>query len=70
MQQSGTYPWGSLLTFPITNLRAAIAEALGKSHQTPQSLVEEMEGLWTAVICELTKSIRDLTGLEHATHAY
>ena len=58
---------GASVYIPDVNLRAAIAEALEKTPNAPIT-VEEM-----ATLTDLTandKGIRDLTGLEHATHAF
>ena len=55
---------GGQVHFPDTNLRAAIAEALGKSANAPIT-VEEMEGLER--LAARNRSIRDLTGLQFAT---
>ncbi len=66
VQRPGLIP-GESVNISDTNLRAAIAEALGKSPNAPIT-VEEMATL-EAVIAN-DKGIRDLTGLEHATNAY
>ena len=57
-------PTGSTVHIPDTNLRAAIAETLGKA---PNALITgaDMERLTRIVADE--REIRDLTGLEHAT---
>ena len=58
---------GASVHIPDPNLHAAIAEKLGKSPNAPIT-VEEM-----ATLTNLTandKGIQDLTGLEHATHAF
>ena len=58
---------GTIVNIPDTNLRAAIAEALGKSPNAP-IIVEDMEKLGTHFKAE-NKGIRDLTGLQFATNA-
>ena len=56
---------GGAVHIPDTNLRAAIAEALGKSPNAPIT-VEDIKRLrWLEVI---DAGIRDLTGLEYATN--
>ncbi|RKU08289.1 hypothetical protein C6502_15715 [Candidatus Poribacteria bacterium] len=55
----------AVVQIPDTNLRAAIAEALGKGPNTPIT-VEEMEGLGRLVA--RNRSIRDLTGIQFATN--
>ena len=57
---------GAVVHIPDTNLRAAIAEALGKSPNAPIT-VEEMERL--GELDARGRGIRDLTGLEFATNA-
>ena len=57
---------GSLVHIPDTNLRAAIAETLGKSPNAPIT-VEDMEKLGPHFEAE-NKGIRDLTGLQFATN--
>ena len=57
---------GAFVHIPDTNLRAAIAEALGKSPNAPIT-VEEMERLGPHFEAE-NKGIRDLTGLQFATN--
>ena len=54
---------GALVHIPDTNLRAAIAEALGKSPNAPIT-VEEMEGLGRLDV--ESRGIQDLTGLQFA----
>ena len=54
---------GAFVHIPDTNLRAAIAEALGKSPNAPIT-VEEMEGL--RELHAEKRDIRDLTGLQFA----
>ena len=66
VQQTERIP-GESVHIPDPNLRPAVAEALGKSPNAPIT-AEEMATL-EAVIAN-DKGIRDLTGLEHATHAY
>ena len=56
---------GAVVHIPDTNLRAAIAEALGKSPNAPIT-VEEMEGLET--LRARNRDIHDLTGLQFATN--
>ena len=56
---------GAIVQIPDPNLRAAIAEELGKSPNVPIT-VQEMEGLGRLVA--LNKGIRDLTGLQFATN--
>ena len=58
-------PPGTVVRIPDTNLRAAIAEALGKS---PNALitVQEMEGLER--LEARNRDIQDLTGLQFATN--
>ena len=56
----------SLVHIPDTNLRAAIAETLGKSPNAPIT-VEDMEKLGPHFEAE-NKGIRDLTGLQFATN--
>ena len=56
---------GAVIYIPDSNLRAAIAEELGKSPNAPIT-VEDMKGLrWLRVI---DAGIRNLTGLEYATN--
>ena len=57
---------GAFVHIPDTNLRAAIAEALGKSPNAPIT-VEDMEKLGPHFEAE-NKGIRDLTGLQFATN--
>ena len=57
---------GALVHIPDTNLRAAIAEELGKSPNAPIT-VEDMEKLGPHFEAE-NKGIRDLTGLQFATN--
>ena len=54
---------GAVVQIPDPNLRAAIAEALGKSPNTPIT-VEEMEGL--VKLEARNRDIQDLTGLQFA----
>ena len=56
---------GTVVRIPDTNLRAAIAETLGKNTNAPIT-VEEMEGL--SELDVRNKSIRDLAGLQFATN--
>ena len=56
---------GAVVHIPDTNLRAAIAEALGKSPNAPIT-VEEMEGLRN--LDARSRDIHDLTGLQLATN--
>ena len=56
---------GTVVHIPDTNLRAAIAEALGKSPNAP-IIAEEMERLRELDVRH--KSIQDLTGLQFATN--
>ena len=56
---------GAFVHIPDTNLRAAIAEALGKSPNAP-IIAEEMERLRR--LEARNKGIRDLTGLQFATN--
>ena len=56
---------GTVVHIPDPNLRAAIAEALGKSPSTSIT-VEEMEGL--EELDARNRDIRDLTGLQFATN--
>ena len=56
---------GAHVNIPDTNLRAAIAESLGKSANAPIT-VEEMKGLTFLDIKH--KGVLDLTGLQHATN--
>ena len=56
---------GTVVHIPDPNLRAAIAEELGKSSNTPIT-VEEMEGLRN--LDAENRGIRDLTGLQFATN--
>ena len=56
---------GAVVHIPDPNLRAAIAEVLGKSPNAPIT-VEEMEGLRD--LKARNKGIRDLTGLQFATN--
>ena len=56
---------GAFVHIPDTNLRAAIAEALGKSSNAPIT-VEEMEGLERLEV--QNRGIQDLTGLQFATN--
>ena len=56
---------GAIVHIPDTNLRAAIAEALGKNPNAPIT-VEEMEGLERLDIGN--RDIKDLTGLQFATN--
>ena len=58
-------PPGSVVRIPDTNLRAAVAEALGKSPHAPIT-VEEMERLEELNITN--RGIQDLTGLQFATN--
>ena len=55
---------GAVVHIPDTNLRAAIAEELGKSPNAPIT-VEEMEGLRGTLKVE-NKGIQDLTGFQFA----
>ena len=57
---------GAFVHIPDTNLRAAIAEALGKNPNAPIT-VEEMERLGRLEAGN--RDIRDLTGLQFATNA-
>ena len=57
---------GGQVHFPDSNLRAAVAEALGKSINAPIT-VEEMEGL-TGKFDLKRENIRDLTGIQFATN--
>ncbi len=66
VQQTERIP-GESVHIPDPNLRIAIAEALGKSPNAPIT-AEEMTTLESVIAND--KGIRDLTGLEHATHAY
>ena len=56
---------GAVVRIPDPNLRAAIAEALGKSPNAPIT-VEEMEGLGR--LEARNKGIQDLTGIQFATN--
>ncbi len=56
---------GGQVHFPDSNLRAAVAEALGKSANTPIT-AEEMKTL--SKIKPSNRDIRDLTGLQFATN--
>ena len=56
---------GAVVHIPDLNLRAAIAEALGKNPNAPIT-VEEMEGLGR--LDAGNRGIRDLTGLQFATN--
>ncbi len=56
---------GAFVHIPDTNLRAAVAEALGKSPNSPIT-VEEMEGLTR--LEAPNRGIQDLTGLQFATN--
>ena len=56
---------GAVVHIPDPNLRAAIAEALGKSPNAPMT-VEEMEGLGRLDVDN--RGIQDLTGLQFATN--
>ena len=56
---------GAVVRIPDPNLRAAIAEALGKSPNAPIT-VEEMKGLQR--LDAQHRGIRDLTGLQFATN--
>ena len=56
---------GAVVHIPDPNLRAAIAESLGKSPNAPIT-AEEMEGLRD--LDARNKDIRDLTGLQFATN--
>ena len=56
---------GAVVRIPDPNLRAAIAEALGKSPNTPIT-VKEMEGLGR--LDARNRGIQDLTGLQFATN--
>ena len=56
---------GAYVNIPDTNLRAAIAETLGKSADAPIT-VEEMKEL--TILWVVNKGVRDLTGLQHATN--
>ena len=56
---------GAYVNIPDTNLRAAIAETLGKSADAPIT-VEDMKGLKT--FSADGRGIRDLTGLQFATN--
>ena len=60
---------GAFVHIPDSNLRAAIAEALGKSPNAPIT-VEEMERLkdWTNLTMPQDRGIQDLTGLQFATN--
>ena len=55
---------GARVSIPDSNLRAAIAESLGKSANAPIT-VEEMGEL--RILNLRHKSVQDLTGLQHAT---
>ena len=66
VQQTERIP-GESVHIPDPNLRAAIAEKLGKSPNAPIT-AEEMTTLESVIAND--KGIRDLTGLEHATNAY
>ena len=57
---------GTVVHIPDPNLRAAIAESLGKNPNAPIT-VEEMERLGP-VLDAWNRSIRDLTGLQFATN--
>ena len=57
---------GTVVHIPDPNLRAAIAESLGKNPNAPIT-VEEMERLGP-VLDARNRSIRDLTGLQFATN--
>ena len=57
---------GAIVHIPDPNLRAAIAESLGKNPNAPIT-VEEMERLGP-VLDARNRSIRDLTGLQFATN--
>ncbi len=59
-------PPGAFVHIPDTNLRAAIAEALGKSPNAPIT-VEEMERLRELNVRN-NRGIQDLTGLQFATN--
>ena len=56
---------GGQVHFPDSNLRAAVAEALGKSINAPIT-VEEMQGL--TEFGPANRGIQDLTGLQFATN--
>ena len=56
---------GAFVHIPDPNLRAAIAEELGKSPNAPIT-VEEMERL--RELRALGRSIQDLTGIQFATN--
>ena len=56
---------GAHVNIPDSNLRAAVAEALGKSANAPIT-VAEMQTL--EILPLSSKSVRDLTGLQHATN--
>ena len=58
-------PPGTVVRIPDTNLRAAIAEELGKNPNAPIT-VEEMEGLER--LEARNRDIQDLTGLQFATN--
>ena len=58
-------PPGSVVHIPDTNLRAVIAETLGKSPHAPIT-VEEMKGL--EILYAEDHGIQDLTGLQFATN--
>ena len=58
---------GTFVHIPDTNLRAVIAEALGKSPNAPIT-VQEMERLRELRVAD--RGIRDLTGLQFATNMY
>ena len=58
---------GAFVHIPDANLRAAIAEALGKSPNAPITL-REMERLRELRVAD--RDIRDLTGLQFATNMY
>ena len=58
---------GAFVHIPDTNLRAAIAEELGKSPNAP-IIAEEMERLRTLIVPD--RGIRDLTGLQFATNMH
>ena len=62
--QTPTTP-GAVVRIPDSNLRAAIAEALGKSRNVPTT-VGEMEGLTS--LDARNRGIQDLTGLQFATN--
>ena len=56
---------GAHVKIPDSNLRAAIAETLGKSTDAPIT-VEEMKEL--TILWVVNKGVRDLTGMQHATN--